>query len=69
MISGEVEGQAPAGSTAGEALDDQLRVACGEGVLRITRLQKAGGKPMDARAFLRGHPVPAGTHFDPPEVG
>ena len=33
-----------------------IDVACGSGVLRITRLQPAGSKPMDAAAFLNGRP-------------
>jgi len=31
-------------------------VACGEGILRLTRLQPAGGKPMDVQAFVNGRP-------------
>jgi methionyl-tRNA formyltransferase len=38
-------------------------VATGQGVLRITRLQKAGGKPLAAADFLRGFPVHAGQEF------
>jgi methionyl-tRNA formyltransferase len=45
----------------GTVLDDRLTVATGEGALRLTRLQRAGGKPMSAEAFLRGYPIPAGT--------
>ncbi|MGI9418888.1 MAG: methionyl-tRNA formyltransferase [Geminicoccaceae bacterium] len=63
LLSGEVQRQASTGSVAGTVLDDRLRVACGEGVLRITTLQKAGGKLMDADAFLRGHPLPPGTRL------
>jgi len=63
LVSGEIENKAPTGSVAGTVLDEALGVACGEGVLRITRLQKAGGKPMDSEAFLRGHPLPTGTRF------
>jgi len=33
-----------------------IDIACGKGVLRITRLQPAGSKPMDAAAFLNGRP-------------
>ena len=33
-----------------------IDVACGKGMLRITRLQPAGSKPMDAAAFLNGRP-------------
>jgi len=45
---------------AGTVLDDRLTVACGEGAVRLVRLQKAGGKPLDAADFLRGTPVAAG---------
>ena len=38
----------------GEVLGDDLTVACGEGAVRLTKLQRAGGKPLDAAAFLRG---------------
>jgi len=33
-----------------------IDIACGQGVLRLTRLQPAGSKPMDAAAFLNGRP-------------
>ncbi len=68
VLAGSFERNAPAGSAAGSVLDDELRVACGEGVLRITKLQKAGGKPMNTSDFLRGHPVPAGTRFVSPDA-
>ena len=48
----------------GTVLDDALTVACGEGAVRLTRLQKAGGKPLDATGFLRGNTVPAGVTLD-----
>lgn len=32
-----------------------ITVACGEGALRLTRLQLPGGKAMDAAALLNGH--------------
>lgn len=51
------EGDGP----AGQLLDDTLTVACGEGAVRLTRLQKAGGKPLDAGDFLRGTHLPKGT--------
>ena len=47
----------------GIVLDGGLRVACGSGALLLTRVQLAGRGPMDAGAFLRGHPVPAGTRL------
>ena len=45
----------------GTVLDDNLLVACGEGALRLTRLQRAGKGAMEAGDFLRGNAVPAGT--------
>ena len=47
----------------GLVLDDRLTVACGAGALRLTRVQLAGRAPLDADAFLRGHPVPAGARL------
>jgi methionyl-tRNA formyltransferase len=38
----------------GAVLDDHLTIACGEGAIRIIELQKAGGMPMKASAFLAG---------------
>ncbi len=36
-------------------------VACGEGALRVKRLQRAGKPAMDANDFLRGFPLPIGS--------
>lgn len=38
----------------GTILDDRLTVACGSGAVRLVEVQRAGGKPMAAEAFLRG---------------
>ena len=46
---------------AGEALDDELLIACGDGAIRLTRLQRAGAKPMTGEDFLRGTSLPTGT--------
>jgi methionyl-tRNA formyltransferase len=35
-----------------------LRLGCAEGVLRLDQVQPAGGRPMAAEAYLRGHPAP-----------
>jgi methionyl-tRNA formyltransferase len=37
-----------------------LCVACGEGALRITMLQKENARRMDVAAFLAGHPLKPG---------
>ncbi|CAN7153762.1 methionyl-tRNA formyltransferase [Rhizobium rhizogenes] len=46
---------------SGEALTDDLVIACNSGAVRLTKLQKAGGKPLAAADFLRGTPIAAGT--------
>nr|CAD6603415.1 methionyl-tRNA formyltransferase [Rhizobium sp. TCK] len=48
---------------AGMVLDERLGIACGSGAIRLTRLQKAGGKPLAAADFLRGTSLPAGTRL------
>jgi len=42
-------------------LDEHLSVACGEGVLRLLQVQRAGRAPLDTPAFLRGFPIAPGT--------
>lgn len=39
-------------------------VACGHGALRLTELQKAGGKRLPVAQFLAGTSAAAGTRFD-----
>jgi methionyl-tRNA formyltransferase len=41
-------------------------VACGQGSLRLTELQKAGGKRLPAAQFLAGTPIAPGAIFDLP---
>jgi len=60
VLGSEVaEGSGP----AGELLSDDLLVACATGAIRLTRLQKAGGKPLPAADFLRGTPLARGTRI------
>lgn len=47
----------------GTALDEDLRIACGEGAVRLRSLQRAGGKVMDATEFQRGAKVAQGTRL------
>jgi methionyl-tRNA formyltransferase len=47
----------------GEILDGQLTVACGNGAVRLTEVQKAGGKPAAADDFLRGTRLEKGTRL------
>ena len=45
----------------GTVLDDKLTIACGDGAVRLTQVQRAGKQPMTADEFLRGTPVKAGA--------
>jgi methionyl-tRNA formyltransferase len=45
----------------GMVLDDKLLIACGEGALRLLRLQREGRSAMDAETFLRGFKLSVGT--------
>ena len=47
----------------GTVLDETLTIACGDGAIRITRLQRPGKGPMEAIDFLRGTPILPGTVF------
>ena len=66
-INGKSERIKALGSTLAEVsgapatlLDDHLTIACGEGAVRLTEIQRAGKKPMTADRFLRGVPLRAG---------
>lgn len=45
----------------GEIIDERLTVACEHGAVRLTELQRAGGRPVTAEEFLRGTKVEKGT--------
>lgn len=47
----------------GTTIDNKLGVSCGSGVLRLTKLRRAGKTTLDASAYLRGAPIDAGTIF------
>lgn len=47
----------------GELLDDELLVACGEGAVRLLRVQREGKGPQEAEVFLRGFPLKRGTRL------
>jgi methionyl-tRNA formyltransferase len=48
----------------GQALDDQLLIACGSGAVRLLQVQREGKGPQDGPTFVRGFPVPAGVQVD-----
>jgi methionyl-tRNA formyltransferase len=62
-VHAAIELPGPAGGIPGTVLDDRLTVSCGEGVLRLLRLQRPGRAALDAPAFLRGFPIPPGTRL------
>jgi methionyl-tRNA formyltransferase len=43
--------------------EDGIVVACGSDALRLTELQRQGGKRLPASEFLRGFPIAAGQRF------
>lgn len=57
LASCVVEGQ----GVPGEVLDATLTVACGQGAVKLLRLQRAGKAAQDADVFQRGFPVAMGT--------
>ncbi len=54
-------GSGPAPGTVLAADASGIVVQCGEGVLRLTELQRAGGKRLPAADFLRGQALAAGA--------
>lgn len=61
------EAQAETGGSPGAVIAADKRgilVTCGEGTLRLTELQKAGGKRLPVSAFLTGTPILPGATFD-----
>lgn len=49
------------GGRPGEVLDDRLTIACGEGAIRLLKVQREGKAPMIVETFLRGTEIPKGT--------
>lgn len=48
---------------AGQTLDEQLTIACGNGSIEPVTLQKAGAKAMDLPTFLTGNKIPSGIEI------
>lgn len=66
-----VPAEAQGGSAPGVIVDvsaEGVVVACGEGALRLTQLQKPGGKRLPVREFLAGAALAAGQRFQLPEA-
>ena len=61
--AGDVD--APPG-TVMSADADGIRVQAGDGIVRITRLQRPGGRPLPVADFLNGVAIQPGSRFGPP---
>jgi methionyl-tRNA formyltransferase len=47
----------------GEVITDDLTIACGDGALRLMKVQRAGKGVMEARELLKGFALPPGIVF------
>ncbi|MFM0096446.1 methionyl-tRNA formyltransferase [Paraburkholderia nemoris] len=63
----EAQGNTVPGTIA-DVSPEGVVVACGEGALRLTQLQKPGGKRLPVREFLAGATLAAGQRFQLPEA-
>ncbi|AIL12527.1 methionyl-tRNA formyltransferase [Candidatus Paracaedimonas acanthamoebae] len=53
----------PLSGKAGQVLDDQLTIACGQQAFRPQFIQKQGKKACSLKDFLNGHAIPRGTQL------
>ena len=53
----------PGAGAAGQAIDERLLIACGEGAVRLLQVKREGKGAQDVETFVRGFPVPAGTRL------
>jgi methionyl-tRNA formyltransferase len=60
----DTESTTNAPGTVLSADDSGVRIACDEGVLCITELQKAGGKRLPVAEFLRGFDIKVGSVYE-----
>ena len=60
LLAAEIE---PAEGAPGTVLDGRLAIACGDGAILPTLVQRAGRAPMPPAELLRGFPIPAGTRL------
>jgi methionyl-tRNA formyltransferase len=51
----------PGAGQPGEVIGADLTIACGEGALRLAKVQRAGSRVMDGNEMLKGFPLLPGT--------
>jgi len=66
-VAAPVSGGQTAPGTITDVSSEGVVVACGEGALRLTQLQKPGGKRLPVREFLAGSTLAAGQRFQVPD--
>jgi methionyl-tRNA formyltransferase len=62
-LMSRLEAAGGAAGEPGELIGEGLHIACGEGSLRLTQIQREGHKPQSAEAFLRGSPLALGRRL------
>jgi len=62
-LAAEIERHPGLRQSDGEVLDDKLAISCGEGIIRLTLLQRAGRGVMTSAELLRGFPIALGTQL------
>jgi len=63
VLAAEVTNEAGRSEEAGTVVDGTLSVTCGEGALRLLRLQRAGKVTQAATEFLRGYTIEKGRRL------
>ena len=66
-VPGVVSAQAP--GTVVEVTAEGIVVVCGQGAVRLTELQRPGGKRLPAAQFLQGQALQVGECFEMPAAG
>lgn len=64
LMAEHAHGSGAAGTIVAANPASGLVVACGQGAVRLSRLQKEGKAPMDDLSFLRGNNLPEGARFE-----
>jgi len=62
-LMSRLEPAADAAGQPGELIGEGLQIACGEGAVRLTQVQREGQKPQSAEVFLRGSPLALGARL------
>ncbi|MEE8351888.1 MAG: methionyl-tRNA formyltransferase, partial [Rhodospirillales bacterium] len=63
VLAAEVTNEAGRSEEAGTVVDGTLSVTCGEGALRLLRLQRAGKATQAATEFLHGYTIEKGRRL------